>query len=477
MIVSLWRDFKAIKERDPASRWFLDRLLCYSGFHALAGYRLTHLFWVVRLRLLARLLSQLFRFLTGVEIHPGAKIGRGVFIDHGMGVVIGETSVVEDDVTIFQGVTLGGTGKERGKRHPTVESGAVIGAGAHVLGNITIGRGARVGAGSVVIRDVPPGATVVGVPGRVVTRDGVRVQAALLDHADLPDPIREALETLSHRLREDEERLGRDEERMARERTVLDDIETCKRKEVVRLKIAESHGMLKAKAAAGPAPRGFREALEHEGLNLIGEIKRASPSAGIIRKDFNPSALAAAYERGGARALSVLTDRCYFKGSLEDLAAARAAVGLPVLRKDFILDEAQVYEARAAGADAILLIARLLGQEEICRLAHLAQSLDMAALVEVRDRRELGKALRSGSGLVGVNNRDLADFTTDIGTTLRLADEVPEETVLVSESGIATREDLARLRAAGVDAVLIGEAFMRAGDVEAMVRELFGPGD
>jgi indole-3-glycerol phosphate synthase len=467
VILSIIRDFRAIRDRDPAARWFLDRLLTSPGWHALVGYRITHVLWVLRLRLVARLLSHLVRLLTGVEIHPGARIGSGIVIDHGMGVVIGETTIIGDDVTLFQGVTLGGTGKGHGKRHPTVEPGVVIGAGAQVLGDVTIGENARVGAGSVVVRDVPAGATVVGVPGRLVMRDGVRVQPATLDHGDLPDPIRQALDELAQRLHEDEERF-------ARERSILDDIHACKRREVTRLKILESAEELKERASRGPEPRDFLAALEEDGLSLIGEIKRASPSAGVIREDFRPAELARAYERGGAKALSVLTDQCYFKGSLEDLGRARAAAALPVLRKDFVVDEAQLYEARAAGADAVLLIARLLGQEELCRLTRIALSLGMQALVEVHEARELGKALRCGTRIVGVNNRDLGSFEVDLGTTLRLADDVPEETLLVSESGIRTREDLARLEAAGVDAVLVGELFMRADDVEAKVREMLG---
>ncbi|MHC4252592.1 MAG: indole-3-glycerol phosphate synthase TrpC, partial [Planctomycetota bacterium] len=351
---------------------------------------------------------------------------------------------------------------------PTVEEGVVIGAGAQILGDVTIGAGARVGAGSVVVRDVPTGATIVGVPGRVVTREGARVQLASLDHGDLPDPIREALEELAARLKHDEELF-------AHERSILEDIELCKRKEITRLKIVEPLEGLKGRAKAAPAPRDFRAALERDGLSLIGEVKRASPSAGVIREDFVPADLAGAYERGGARALSVLTDHCYFKGSLEFLTEARGACELPVLRKDFVLDEVQLYEARAAGADAVLLIARMLAQEELCRLVRIARVLGMETLVEVHARRELAKAVRSGTNVIGVNNRDLSTFEVDLETTLRLADAVPDETVLVSESGIRTREDLARLGSAGVDAVLIGETFMRAPDVEAKVKELFGP--
>jgi serine O-acetyltransferase len=469
VFIAIWRDFRAIKGRDPAARWFLDRLLCYPGFHALVLYRIAHVFWVIRLRLAARLLGLVTRFLTGVDIHPGARIGSGVVIDHAHGVVVGETSVIGDNVTLFQGVTLGGTGKEHGKRHPTVEEGVVIGAGAKVLGSVTVGANARVGAGSVVVRDVPPGATVVGIPGRVVVRDGVKIGAASLDHGDLPDPIREALDELARRLK-------LDEERFTKERTILQDIEDCKRREVTRLKIAQPMKDLRERAAAAPEARDFRAALDAPGLSLIAEIKKASPSAGVIRTDFVPADIARAYERGGARALSVLTDRCYFKGSPEYLQEVRSAVELPVLRKDFVIDEVQLYEARALGADAVLLIARLLGQEELCRFTAIARSLGLATLVEVHERRELLKALRSKSDIIGINNRDLRDFTVDIDTTITLSADVPDDVILVSESGIKTQSDLRRLEAVGVDAVLIGETFMRSPDVESKVRELFPAG-
>lgn len=178
-------DFKAIRERDPALPdgflGFLEALLCYPGFHAIFCHRFIHLLHAkLRIPLLPRLLSYLVRFLTGIEIHPGAKIGKGFFIDHGMGVVIGETAEIGDNVTLYHGVTLGGTGKEKGKRHPTVEDGVVIGAGAKVLGNIRIGRGSRIGAGSVVLRDVPPNSTVVGVPGVIVKVGEERVGSSSL---------------------------------------------------------------------------------------------------------------------------------------------------------------------------------------------------------------------------------------------------------------------------------------------------------
>ncbi|HBL35801.1 MAG TPA: serine O-acetyltransferase, partial [Firmicutes bacterium] len=175
MFVYLREEIKAIFQRDPAARSFWEVILCYPGFHALLAYRIAHWFYRRKLFLLARLISQITRFLTGIEIHPGAKIGKGLFIDHGMGVVIGETTEIGDYVTIYQGVTLGGTGKEKGKRHPTIGDRVIIATGAKVLGSITVGENAKVGAGAVVIRPVPANSTVVGVPGRVVVQDGVRV--------------------------------------------------------------------------------------------------------------------------------------------------------------------------------------------------------------------------------------------------------------------------------------------------------------
>ncbi|HNU94851.1 MAG TPA: serine O-acetyltransferase [Bacillota bacterium] len=187
--------------RDPAARSRAEVLLLYPGVHALAWHKLSH--WLYRHSVfgLARFLSQLVRFFTGIEIHPGAHVGQGVFIDHGMGVVIGETAIVGSDVTIYQGVTLGGTGKETGKRHPTIEDGVVVSAGAIVLGSITVGANSKIGAGAVVIHDVPADCTVVGVPGRVVARSGVRVREAdVLNHGDLPDPVGRALEHMASRL-------------------------------------------------------------------------------------------------------------------------------------------------------------------------------------------------------------------------------------------------------------------------------------
>jgi len=180
-----------VRDRDPAAKSRLEVFLCYSGLHAVWFYRINHWLWNHGFFLLARWLSQVARFLTGIEIHPGAEIGRRLFIDHGLGVVIGETAIVGDDVTLYQGVTLGGTGKEHGKRHPTIEDNVVIGGGAKVLGNITVGRNCRIGAGSVVLRNVPEHSTVVGVPGHIIFRNGERV--VITDPKQINDPLSEAL--------------------------------------------------------------------------------------------------------------------------------------------------------------------------------------------------------------------------------------------------------------------------------------------
>ena len=184
-------DVANVRQHDPAAKSRLEVFLCYSGLHAVWFYRVNHWLWDHHLLLLARILSQAARFLTGIEIHPGARIGRRLFIDHGQGVVIGETAVVGDDITMYQGVTLGGTGKELGKRHPTIEDGVVIGGGAKILGNITVGKNCRIGAGSVVLRDVPENSTVVGVPGHIIFREGKRV--VITDPKQINDPLSEAL--------------------------------------------------------------------------------------------------------------------------------------------------------------------------------------------------------------------------------------------------------------------------------------------
>jgi len=190
------REIKATFDRDPAAVNILEVLLLYSGLHALISHRVAHRLNEWRIPILPRLLSQVTKIFTGIEIHPGARIGKGLFIDHGMGVVIGETSVVGDNVTMYQGATLGGTGKERGKRHPTIGNNVVIGAGAKVLGNITVGDNVNVGANAVVIRDVPADSTVVGIPGRIARREGRAVPGISLDHSKMPDPLASALDRL-----------------------------------------------------------------------------------------------------------------------------------------------------------------------------------------------------------------------------------------------------------------------------------------
>jgi len=190
-------DMDIVFEKDPAARTYFEVFLTYSGLHAVWNHRIAHFFYNRKLYFIARAISQFSRFLTGIEIHPAAQIGRRFFIDHGMGVVIGETCKIGNDVTVFQGVTLGGTGHEKGKRHPTIEDHALIATGAKVLGSFTVGEYAKVGAGSVVLKDVPPHSTVVGIPGKVVVQNGKKVQSAdSFDHHKMPDPVEERCKTL-----------------------------------------------------------------------------------------------------------------------------------------------------------------------------------------------------------------------------------------------------------------------------------------
>lgn len=201
-------DIASVFENDPAARSKIEVVLTYAGLHAIWSHRLAHFFFKKKLYFIARVISQVSRFFTGIEIHPGATIGRNFFIDHGMGVVIGETCEIGDHVTVFQGVTLGGTGKEKGKRHPTIGNYAMIAAGAKVLGNITIGENAKVGSGSVVLKDVPPNSTVVGIPGRVVVKDGRKVKPDL-NHSDLPDPIADRFKKLELQIAKQQEEIER----------------------------------------------------------------------------------------------------------------------------------------------------------------------------------------------------------------------------------------------------------------------------
>lgn len=201
MFKRLKEDIEVVFEQDPAARSYLEVIFTYSGLHAIWAHRIAHWLYNKKIYFLARFISQLSRFFTGIEIHPGAKIGRRFFIDHGMGVVIGETCEIGDNVTIYQGVTLGGTGKEKGKRHPTIKDNVLIATGAKVLGSITIGENSKIGAGSVVLKDVPPNSTVVGIPGRVVVRNGVKVKKDL-NHSDLPDPILDLCRTMQKQIEE-----------------------------------------------------------------------------------------------------------------------------------------------------------------------------------------------------------------------------------------------------------------------------------
>jgi indole-3-glycerol phosphate synthase len=227
-------------------------------------------------------------------------------------------------------------------------------------------------------------------------------------------------------------------------------------------------------ARRAPSPRPFRQALSHDGLAVVAELKRRSPSRGDLAIDLDPAAVAAAYAAGGAACLSVLTDARFFGGSPADLAAARRAVDLPVLRKDFTVSEADVCDARLMGADAVLLIVAALTDAELARLRGLAEELELAVLVEVHDEGELARALDAGADLVGVNQRDLMTFDVDHQLAERLAVQIPAGVVKVAESGVRDEADAARLAGSGFDAVLVGESLVRAPDREAAVRSLLG---
>lgn len=257
--------------------------------------------------------------------------------------------------------------------------------------------------------------------------------------------------------------------------SILDEIVAVKREEVARLEGWAS--ALEARARTGPDPRDFAKALVRDkgaAVALVAEVKRRSPGAGAIREGLNAPGLAIAYQEAGAAAVSVLTDETHFGGSLDDLRAVRDAVAIPVLRKDFVIHEVQILEARGAGADAVLLIARILDDDRLRSLREKAEELGMAALVEVHGPEELERALSAGARVVGVNNRDLTTFETRLETTLELVDRVPDGVVLVSESGIGGRADVARVGSAGVDAVLVGESLLRAPDPGQAAGELAG---
>lgn len=252
---------------------------------------------------------------------------------------------------------------------------------------------------------------------------------------------------------------------------ILATIVGTKRLELAQLRARAAE--LEAAAAAASPPRGFRTALAApDRVALIAECKRRSPGAGAIRADLDPADLTRAYERAGAAALSVLTDSEYFGGSAGDLESARAVTSLPVLRKDFTIDPLHVLEARAMGADAVLLIVRILTDRDLADLHAQASQLGMSVLVEVHDRVELERAVAIGADLIGINNRDLSTFGTDLETTLELIDAVPDGVLVVSESGIRVPEDVVRLGEAGVDAILVGEALLKATDPEEAARAM-----
>lgn len=509
MFGAMLADLKAIRHRDPACRSYLEALLCYPGFQALCWYRVSHIFYKIRLRLVARLINTWARFVTGADIHPGATIGRGVFIDHAMGVVIGETSIIGNNVTMLHEVTLGGTGKEHGKRHPTIEDGVLIGAGAKILGNITIGAGSKVGSGTVVNRSVDPHSTVVGVLGRVVRVPAgvVLAPSETMDQINLPDILTDRMNELNNQvtaLKAELERIQAHAKETARASglhpviekkadepaNILDAVMQRKRVEVAERKAKLPTAKLPARidAPGGAAVRDFAAALAaaknanggsgNGSLRVIAEFKRKSPSGGEIRPGAQVAEVAQGYAAAGAACLSVLTDGPGFGGSLDDLRAARGAVALPVLRKEFICDEYQIDEAWSHGADAVLLIVAALPELELKRLYEYAVKKGLHVLVEVHDTAEMLIARKLGASLIGVNNRNLKTLTTDLQISLDVLQVIPEsdrrQLTLVTESGIKTHEDMTRLKAAGYHAALVGESLLRQPDPQAALKALIG---
>jgi indole-3-glycerol phosphate synthase len=261
---------------------------------------------------------------------------------------------------------------------------------------------------------------------------------------------------------------------ISRERTILDRIVEARRESIAHRKRVLPDVALKLAVGKADPPRDFAGALSRAGFNVIAELKKASPSRGVIRRDYVPADLALKLEAAGAAALSVLTEEEFFSGSLVDLKAARKAAHIPVLRKDFIIDPWQVWEARAAGADTFLLIAAIVGDETLGELLELGRSLGMEPLVEVHTREEVGRVIALGAGIIGVNNRDLRNFDVRVETSLELVELIPDECIAVSESGLRTHDDLARLQNAGFDAFLIGEHLMKKPDPAVPLRALIG---
>ncbi|HTQ01759.1 MAG TPA: indole-3-glycerol phosphate synthase TrpC [Casimicrobiaceae bacterium] len=259
---------------------------------------------------------------------------------------------------------------------------------------------------------------------------------------------------------------------------ILDTIIAAKAAEVIAAQVSRPFAAVEAQARSAPTPRGFERALRERIAQhrpaVIAEIKKASPSKGVLREAFDPPAIAAAYERAGAACLSVLTDKPFFQGAGEYLVAARAACSLPALRKEFIVDEYQVAESRALGADAILLIVAALEDQQLAALEACARDYGMDVLVEIHDGQELERALRLRTAMLGINNRNLRNFSVTLDTTLNLLPRIPPDRLVVTESGILTQRDVALMRSRGVSAFLVGEAFMRAPDPGAALTALFG---
>lgn len=255
---------------------------------------------------------------------------------------------------------------------------------------------------------------------------------------------------------------------------ILDQILARKRQEVIESQQRLSLSQVKELAEAQPDARDFTGTLERDGMHVIAEVKKASPSAGIIRADFDPVTIATQYQNGGAAALSVLTDKDFFQGDPTYLTKAKNATKLPVLRKDFIIDEYQLWEARAIGADAVLLIAEALPDSSLRDLYELARSIGLHVLVELHDAEQLPRVLDSGASVIGINNRDLRTFQTDLMHTVRLMPEIPKDRIVISESGIRTHQDLLMLEQAGVSGVLVGESLMKQENPERALRILRG---
>ena len=253
---------------------------------------------------------------------------------------------------------------------------------------------------------------------------------------------------------------------------MLDKIMAHKREEVAQRKKAVPLTCLQDLIGGQPPPLDLTPALRGDHVHLIAEVKKASPSRGLLSPNLNPTELARTYAEGGAAAISVLTEEDYFLGSVEHLTAIREVVGLPLLRKDFIFDPYQVYESRACGADALLLITAVLSQGQLEEMISLSRRLGLGCLVEVHTENEVERAIVSGAEIIGINNRDLSGFAVDINTTRRLRPLVPREKIVVSESGIKTRKDMEKLKKWGVDAVLVGEALVTAGDAPSKMKEL-----